>query len=123
MSITIHGSRLMLSIDLDEMRCNGCGLCADFCPVSVFEMADVHGRSLPVPVHLQECWACDTCVGQCPTGALRIVQPLSQVNTGREARTQLSPAEQKQYAEWSECLQRVLRLRWAPVAISLIPSE
>ena len=65
----------MLSIDLDETRCNGCGLCADFCPVSVFEMAELHGRNLPVPVRLQECWACDTCVGQCPTGALRVVQP------------------------------------------------
>src|SRR5512136_1273003 len=105
MSITIHGSRLMLSIDLDEMRCNGCGLCADFCPVSVFEMADIHGRNLPVPVRLQECWACDTCVGQCPTGALRVVQPAAGIcETPAPIATQdsvpetLNRAEQQQYA-------------------------
>jgi len=117
----------MLSIDLDEMRCNGCGLCADFCPVSVFEMAAIHGRNLPVPVHLQECWACDTCVGQCPTGALRVVQPAAGTGeTPAPIRAQgsvpeaLNHAEQRQYAEWAETLDRILRLRWKPVAINLI---
>src|SRR5512136_1623658 len=108
----------MLSIDLDEARCNGCGLCADFCPVSVFEMADRHGRSIPVPVRLQECWACDTCVGQCPTGALRVVQPATGVdqtpapNAGQGGLPEtLDRAERQQYAEWAGTLERILRLR------------
>lgn len=112
----------MPDIELDQQRCNGCGLCADFCPVSVFDMDYVDGRTLPVASRVEDCWACDTCVGQCPTGALRVVQPLSHVDSGDEARTGLSCAEQQQYAEWSECLKHILRLRWAPVAISLLPA-
>ncbi len=30
----------MPEIELDGERCNGCGLCEDFCPVNVFEMVD-----------------------------------------------------------------------------------
>ncbi len=116
----------MLSIDLDRERCTGCGLCADFCPVSVFEMVTENDRTLPSPARLEDCWACDTCVGQCPTGALRVVQP----STPFEGRTRtevstlhpgLGPDELGQYQKWAETLERVLRLRWKPVAINLIP--
>ncbi len=116
----------MLSIDLDEERCNGCGLCVDFCPVSVLKLADVGGRTLPVPVRLHECWACETCVGQCPTGALRVVQPAASPEPAAERASitapELARERRKECGEWSTALERVLELRWKPVAISLIPA-
>ena len=120
----------MLQIEIEKSRCNGCGTCADFCPVSVFEMRSSNGSAAmtPVAVRLEACWGCDTCVGQCPTGALRVVQPQQEpvaavtpiVNT-KTRRSESDPQQAWQCFEWASILERVLHLRWAPVAINLIP--
>lgn len=124
----------MPEIQLAEDRCIGCGLCEAFCPVSVFEMREQDGRVLPVAVREADCWACETCVGQCPQGALRVIQSSDPVagralnghSNGNSTRPQpadpLSSSDRATYASWAETLQRVLRLRWSPVAISLIPA-
>jgi uncharacterized protein (DUF169 family)/NAD-dependent dihydropyrimidine dehydrogenase PreA subunit len=127
-------------IELDEERCNGCGLCEAFCPVSVFEMGEAGGRLLPVAVREEDCWACDTCVGQCPTGALRVYavpqasetyEPVLEAADGSRRidhngchalEGTLANEKQAEYAAWSATLERVLRLRWNPVAINLIPT-
>jgi uncharacterized protein (DUF169 family)/NAD-dependent dihydropyrimidine dehydrogenase PreA subunit len=112
----------MLTIELDQSRCNGCGLCADFCPVSVFEMQGRNNGRRPMPVRVEACWGCDTCAGQCPTGALRIVQPLAEsASDETSSKVRLDPQQQWQCFEWSAMVERILRLRWKPVAISLIP--
>jgi len=112
----------MVQIEIDQARCNGCGTCADFCPVSVFEMDGHNGDQRPVPLRIEDCWGCDTCVGQCPTGALRVVQPQSEsVSIEPTPQVPLDPHQQWQCYEWSSMLERILRLRWKPVAISLIP--
>lgn len=119
----------MPEIELLVERCMGCGLCEAFCPVSVFEMVELDGRRLPDPVRAEDCWACDTCVGQCPTGALRVVEVID--NQGKpsypeslhETPNYMTPMGSSQVVSWSEILMRVLRLRWSPVAISLIPSN
>lgn len=123
----------MVSIDLDQDRCNGCGLCADFCPVSVFEMQDSGVGNLPVPVRLEDCWACDTCVGQCPTGALRVAQPATRDRNplsgetigepGPRQTNELTSSERTQYQVCAHTLERILRLRWKPVAINLIRTD
>ena len=111
----------MLQIEIDPVRCNGCETCADFCPVSVFEMQGPNGDRRPVPLRIADCWGCDTCVGQCPTGALRVVQPPSEsVSVESTPQAQLDPQQQWQCYDWSSMLERILRLRWKPVAISLI---
>ena len=112
----------MLEIQLDEGRCDGCGLCEAFCPVSVFDMLEDEGRRLPVAVRAADCWACDTCVGQCPTGALRVVEsePEHIPQAAQPAAPALSDGQRAEYAAWAEALMRVLRLRWNPVAISLV---
>lgn len=123
----------MPEIQLAEERCTGCGLCEDFCPVNVFEMVEKGGRLLPEAVRAEDCWACDTCVGQCPTGALRVVEAFEPVlepaqesrRNGRNGHSPhsvpLSDEQQDLYVSWSETLMRILRLRWNPVAINLIP--
>lgn len=121
----------MPEIELDIERCNGCGLCEDFCPVNVFEMIEVGGRLLPSVVRAEDCWACDTCVGQCPTGALRVVETFEYApkpgfegrwDSQKERAAPLSGEQQALYRSWSEKLMQVLRLRWSPVAVSLIPA-
>ncbi|MCC6957187.1 MAG: DUF169 domain-containing protein [Anaerolineales bacterium] len=121
----------MPEIELDIERCNGCGLCEDFCPVNVFEMIEVGGRLLPSVVRAEDCWACDTCVGQCPTGALRVVETFEYApepglggrwDGQKERAAPLSGEQQALYRSWSEKLMQVLRLRWSPVAVSLIPA-
>ncbi len=114
----------MPEIELDEARCTGCGLCVDFCPVNVFEMS---AEGLPRAVRVADCWACDTCVGQCPTGALRVVElgeaaPEEELGAGRRPASALSGAQRAEYAAWSRALMEILRLRWSPVAITLIPA-
>ena len=124
----------MIEIELDERICSGCGLCVDLCPVSVFDMTEVNGRKLPRPTRAQDCWACETCVGQCPTGAIRIEETPAPIgekvagdltprgNASKKRVQNLSKEQKGQYASWSEALKRVLCLRWEPVAITLVPA-
>ncbi|MGV8084275.1 MAG: DUF169 domain-containing protein [Coriobacteriia bacterium] len=111
-------------IEIEYSRCTGCGLCEAFCPVCVFDMEETADGPRPIAARTGDCWACDTCVGQCPSHAISVTQ------TG-EAHDAAAPAEPAPrldeetaalYRSWSETLQRVLRLRWSPVAISLIPA-
>jgi uncharacterized protein (DUF169 family)/NAD-dependent dihydropyrimidine dehydrogenase PreA subunit len=120
----------MPEIQLAEDRCTGCGLCVDFCPVNVFEMVENGSHPVPAAVRSDDCWACDTCVGQCPTGALRVVEvydpsAITAANGnghgGDAAASRLTREQQALFRSWSDTLMRVLRLRWSPVAINLIP--
>lgn len=119
----------MPEIELDKSRCSGCGLCVDFCPVEVFDLVRENGKSFPQAVRAERCWGCDTCVGQCPNGALRVVESAAEIETnynsdGSHGFTPALPyAEKQKYQAWADSLVRVLRLRWSPVAISLIPVD
>ncbi|NTU89127.1 MAG: 4Fe-4S binding protein, partial [Actinobacteria bacterium] len=105
-------------IQIDENRCISCGLCEAFCPVNVFEMAGG-----PIAVRPLDCWGCETCAGQCPRHAIRVV-PLAAAlaaQGSREVAPPLDAETEELYASWSKTLTDVLGLRWNPVAISLIP--
>jgi len=45
-------------IKVSKEKCNGCGQCADLCPVDVFEIKQ--GKSYPT--HPENCLGCGTCV-------------------------------------------------------------
>ena len=145
----------MAIIELDAARCTGCGLCEAFCPVNVFEMRETDAGERPIAVRPEDCWGCDTCVGQCPQGALHVVVQAGEgpdgipgtgsdsgasataaasATTAANAATttataatigeplrELTADERAAYAEWSEKLQSILKLRWSPVAITLVP--
>ena len=70
---------------------------------------------------------CDTCVGQCPAGAIRIVETEAETEAlGQQLGSRAAPIEDDErlrYEEWHETLSNILSLRWNPVAISLIPSD
>lgn len=117
----------MPEIELDVERCTGCGHCVDFCPVEVFDLVAVKNgrRKIAQATRSRDCWACDTCVGQCPQGAIRIIESPSELSEkmGKNARlaAPLPDAERREYQRWHTTLMDILRLRWSPVAISLIP--
>lgn len=116
----------MPEVRIDPNRCTGCGICESFCPVEVFTMRKdpERGTRIAYPLKEQDCWACDTCVGQCPTGAIRIIESEEEARQRSQmfaTTADLIPlAEQATYAEWQETLTTILGLRWNPVAISLI---
>ncbi|MFW6114787.1 MAG: ATP-binding protein [Thermodesulfobacteriota bacterium] len=57
-------------IKVENSKCNGCGECADLCPVNVFEMRA--GKS--IPARTQSCLGCGTCEAVCKPGAIIVTE-------------------------------------------------
>lgn len=116
----------MVRIEVNEEQCNGCGLCADFCPTSVFDLQEVGGRRVARANRSDDCWACNTCVGQCPEGAIAIIEQAAEERCVEDSKgvipfPSLNADEMAHYGALSAALERVLRLKWKPVAVTLIP--
>ena len=65
----------MADVKVDWKKCNGDGVCADICPVSVFELQDIpefKDSKKSVPVRKQDCILCLACVSSCPTQAIEV---------------------------------------------------
>ncbi len=56
----------MVSIEIDNDKCDGCGECIDICPSEVYEIKD----NKSVVINLDECIECCSCVEVCPTEAI-----------------------------------------------------
>jgi len=118
----------MPEVQLDQQRCTGCGMCVNFCPVEVFDLVPGNGGNGKISQATREeaCWACDTCVGQCPTGAIRIIELEGETALKECDCAKAEPIdneERSRYEEWHRILYDTLRLRWYPVAISLIAAH
>lgn len=64
----------MVTIKVDADKCTGCGTCVDVCPVAVFEVKEVGGKTLSVVVAADECIACRACEVQCPDEAIEVIE-------------------------------------------------
>ena len=120
----------MPEIQIDGGRCTGCGSCVDFCPFEVFELTTGGGaenRMIARAVRQEQCSMCDTCVGQCPSAAIRIIETEADaqaVHTKMASRAApIGHDEHLRYKEWHKTLIRILSLRWNPVAVSLIRAD
>jgi uncharacterized protein (DUF169 family)/NAD-dependent dihydropyrimidine dehydrogenase PreA subunit len=118
----------MPEIQIDPARCVGCGQCVDFCPIEVFDLVKpdpTEDRVVAQATRQEKCWSCDTCVGQCPTGAIHIKETEAEIEARKEHRSAktvpISDEERLRYIQWHEALHNTLDLRWNPVAVSLIP--
>jgi len=118
----------MPEIQIDASRCTGCGSCIDFCPFEVLELVKTRGaedRMIARPARHERCSMCDTCVGQCRAGAIRIIETETERLTQKRRATAepINDDERLRYEEWHERLSRILALRWNPVAVSLIRAD
>lgn len=64
----------------DEMKCIGCGTCADRCPFEAFGQRADEEKAAFVP---DRCFGCGLCVSTCPSGAIAF-EPRVRGNRGDE---------------------------------------
>ena len=56
------------TLEYDESKCSGCGMCSTVCPHGVFAQ---HGDAAEL-VHHERCMECGACSLNCPTGAIEV---------------------------------------------------
>ena len=56
----------VVTLQLDENKCTGCGMCLEVCPHEVFELKDKKVRI----VGRDFCMECGACKKNCPQGAI-----------------------------------------------------
>ena len=61
---------------IDPEKCVKCGTCADICPLEVYGRRPARGE-IPAVRYPDECWHCNVCVLDCPSGALSLRLPIS----------------------------------------------
>ena len=60
---------------LDPDKCTGCGTCADICNSHIL-LHRPEVSPLPEVRFPDECWHCNSCVLDCPAGAIALRVPL-----------------------------------------------
>ncbi len=60
---------------IDAGKCSRCGLCAAICPLGVFEQTE--RKTVPAVRYGEECWHCNACRLDCPSGAITLRIPLN----------------------------------------------
>jgi NAD-dependent dihydropyrimidine dehydrogenase PreA subunit len=58
----------VVSLELNTLRCIGCGMCVAVCPHAVFEM---DGKKAKL-VNRDDCMECGACSRNCPTTAITV---------------------------------------------------
>ena len=60
--------RNVVTLQLNQQRCIGCGMCVNVCPHTVFEMV---GKKAQI-VNRDGCMECGACAQNCPTTAISV---------------------------------------------------
>jgi ferredoxin len=58
----------VVTLQLDDARCIGCGMCIDVCPHAVLKIADKKARI----VDRDACMECGACAKNCPVSAISV---------------------------------------------------
>ena len=59
-------------MEVDEEKCNSCGLCIDNCPFKCWKMEE---GGVPELKDVYECFSCYNCIVACPLGAIEAAEP------------------------------------------------
>jgi 2-oxoglutarate ferredoxin oxidoreductase subunit delta len=65
----------MAKIEIDELRCKGCGLCTIACPMGIVRLSDqanLQGYTTAVAVSQDKCTGCALCAEICPDVAIKV---------------------------------------------------
>ena len=65
----------MAKIEIDEMRCKGCGLCTIACPHNLIQLSDhitLQGYTPAVMSDQESCTGCALCAEICPDVAIMV---------------------------------------------------
>jgi ferredoxin len=58
----------VVTLQLDDNKCTGCGMCLDVCPHEVFKM---NGKHITIQ-NLDACMECGACSLNCPASAISV---------------------------------------------------
>lgn len=74
-ALNFQWCRIMVSVVVDNSKCNGDSVCVDVCPVAVFELQEKgqEGKKSAV-VNNDACIVCRACEVQCPTQAIVVTE-------------------------------------------------
>jgi NAD-dependent dihydropyrimidine dehydrogenase PreA subunit len=64
----------MVKVEIDLNKCDGDGTCVDVCPVDVFELQEIEGKTKAVVVDNDACIVCRACEVQCPEQAITVTE-------------------------------------------------
>ena len=57
-----------MSIEIDKLKCVGCGRCRDVCPGTLIALDEERRAYIKYP---RDCWGCTSCIKECPMYAIR----------------------------------------------------
>lgn len=58
------------AVSIDAARCTGCKACLNSCPTDVFGFDEMAQKAMLA--YPQDCSVCFLCIGDCPSGAIKI---------------------------------------------------
>ena len=62
----------MPKVIVDMNVCEGASVCAEVCPMNVYDMIEVNGEKKAQPTRMEDCILCMACVSACPTQAITV---------------------------------------------------
>jgi NAD-dependent dihydropyrimidine dehydrogenase PreA subunit len=67
-----NGFDKLSNVFVDHEVCEGNGLCAEACPVEVYDLVETRAGTKAQPTRANDCILCMACVDVCPTGAITV---------------------------------------------------